>query len=74
MVPSQFFFLHSYHGRYVRTRVPPRYYVWYHWYYHGKYRCVVHVYQWYQWYTCTNIALSHKRLEIQALRCNGDTS
>ncbi len=23
-------------------------------------------------YTCTNIALSRKRLEIQALRCNGE--
>ncbi len=30
---------------------------------------------WYQWYyTCTNITLSQKRLEIQALRCNGNTS
>ncbi len=28
----------------------------------------------YAWYTCTNITLSQKRLEIQALRCNGDTS
>ncbi len=26
------------------------------------------------WYTCTNITLSQKRLEIQALRCNGNTS
>jgi hypothetical protein len=26
------------------------------------------------WYTCTNITLSQKRLEIQALGCNGDTS
>ncbi len=25
---------------------------------------------WYQWYTCTNITLSQKQLEIQALRCN----
>ena len=31
-------------------------------------RTMVHV------YTCTNITLSQKRLEIQALRCNGDTS
>jgi hypothetical protein len=29
---------------------------------------------WYHSYTCTNITLSQKRLEIQALRCNGDTS
>ncbi len=35
------------------------------------YGLAIHVYQ---WYTCTNITLSQKRLEIQALRCNGDTS
>jgi hypothetical protein len=26
------------------------------------------------WYMCTNITLSRKRLEIQAHRCNGETS
>ena len=32
-------------------------------------------YQWYvRTYTCTNITLSQKQLEIQALRCNRDTS
>jgi hypothetical protein len=49
---------------------------------HYKYTCTtlsqtVRTYHgtiWYiPWYTCTNITLSQKQLEIQALRCNGDT-
>jgi hypothetical protein len=35
--------------------------------YHGRVRTRVQ-------YTCTNITLSQKQLEIQALRCNGDAS